>query len=139
MPIRTILNKYGFFVAEVHKVAKKRTYSERDVALIRRAQLIAALSSSHSWQTYRYLRFGGDLDRQKILGEASYAFDGGGWKNISETDVEEVVSTKVPEHAFSMWVFCALPKDERPEWKELFGQLKEEFKDGLEPIERIQD
>ncbi len=138
MPIRTILNKYGFFVAEVRKVAKKRDFTDRDRALVERAKLVAALSSSHSWQTYRYLRFGGDLDRQKILDEASYAFDEG-WRNISETDVEEVVSTKVPEHAFSMWVFCALPKDQRPEYKELFSVLKEEFKDGLEPIERVQD
>lgn len=138
IPIRTILNKYGVFVAEVHKVAKKRVLTERDSALVRRAKLIAALSSSHSWQTYRYLRYGGDLDRTKILEEASYAFNEG-WRNVSETDVEEVVSTRVPEHALSMWVFCALPKDERPEFKELFGMIKEEFKDGLEPIERIQE
>ncbi len=138
MPIRTILNKYGLFVAEVRKVAKKREFSEKDMAVVKRAMLVAALSSSHSWQTHRYLRFGGQLEKEKILDEAKYAF-ADGWKNISETDVEEVTSIPVPEHAMSMWVYYALGRPDRQEYKELFGDMKEEFADGLEPIERIQE
>lgn len=135
MPNRTILNKYGLFVSLVHKVLKKRELERGDLEIINKARLVAALSSNHSWKTYRFLRNSDSFDKESIKEEIRKAYEDG-WKEISENDIKEVMTGQIDEHALSMVLACgALDKDERREYKELLPRLLNDFIDGIEPIE----
>lgn len=101
----------------------------------KKAALIAALSSNHSWKTYKYLHNYGEMDKEAMASEVDYAFREG-WKSISETDVEEVVNSDLNPHFFSMWLFHAFCGDRREECSQIFDKLKKEFAYGLEPLER---
>lgn len=100
----------------------------------RKAALIAAMSSNHSWKTFEYLSEGKNLDRNAIAEETRLALDKG-WMNITERDVEEVMTLDINEYALSMWLFYAVNKDSRQKYKVLYSELKKEFQMGLEPIE----
>lgn len=134
MPNRTILNKYGLFVSNVHKVLKKKTITEQDGDVINKARLIAMLSSRCCWKAGRYLRSGDSFDREAIIDEIKYAFTDG-WKEVSENDIKEVVNSEIDPHAFSMILLYSLDRGNRKEYSELLPKLKEEFVDGMEPIE----
>jgi hypothetical protein len=134
MPNRTILNKYGLFVSQIHKVLKKKWAGDEDLRVINMARLIAALSSNHSWRTYRYLHDNDSFDKDAIRVEMSAAYREG-WRDINENDIKEVLTAPIDEHAFSMVLTCWPEKDERHEFKELFKELQKEFIDGIEPLE----
>ncbi len=138
MSSRSIFNKYELLVAEVRKIAKKHDTNEDDDRIRRKAMLIASLSSNHSWKTYKYLHDGGELDKEAIITEANSAFSEG-WKNITETDVEEIVNSNINEYLFSTWLFYAVEKGQREYFKELLNEMKMEFIDGMEPIERREE
>ncbi len=138
MPSRTSLNRYGLFVSQVHKLTKDREMCKCDSEIRRKAALIAAMSSNHSWRTFEYLSEGRNLDRGAIAEETRLALDKG-WMNVTERDVEEVMTLDVDEYAFSMWLFYAVSKDDRHKYKCLYDELKKEFSMGLEPIENISD
>jgi hypothetical protein len=134
MPNRTILNKYGLFVSQIHKVLKKKETGGEDNKVINMAKLIATLSSNHSWRIFRYLHNGDPFDKDAIRVEISAACREG-WKEINENDLKEVLTVPIEEHAFSMVLTCWPDKDDRREYKELFEELQKEFIDGIEPIE----
>ena len=138
LPSRTSLNRYGLFISEVHKVIKNKDALRLGSKIKDKAALIAAMSSNHSWKTYEYLRAGINFDKEAVAQETKLALDKG-WMNITERDVEEVMTLNINEYAFSMWLFYAMEKDQRQKYKELFTELKKEFALGLEPIEKIMD
>jgi hypothetical protein len=133
MPNRTILNKYGLFVSQVHKVLKKKELGREDAEVINKARLVATLSSNHSWRVYRFLHCGEWFSGDSIKDEIRAAFNEG-WKEISENDVKEVATYLVNDHAVSKVLLC-LDCDQRREYKDLLTQLQKEFVDGIEPIE----
>jgi len=136
MSNRTTSNKYELFINEVRKIAKKKDpLNEEEEKIKKVAMLIAALSSSHSWQTYQYLHGAAEYDKTAIQAEAGSAF-AEGWKAINEVDAEEVVTSEIPEQNFSMWLFFTVPKEERQELKEMLVQIKNDLKDGLETVEK---
>ena len=137
MPNRTILNKFGLFVSQVHKVLKKKELDREDLQIINEARLIAALSSNHCWMSYKFLHNGDSFDKERIREEMNSAFNEG-WKEITENDIKEVVTSEIDEHAFSIILLYSLDKDSRKEYTDLLPELKEEFIDGMEPIENIQ-
>ena len=117
------------------KISAKRDLTNDEDELRKKAGIVAALSSTHSWRTFKYLHNYATIDRDAIIGETAYAFKDG-WKNISETDVEEVVNSSQSPYIFSMWMFYALDEKQKSEFSQLFGKLKKEQEYGLEPIER---
>ncbi len=134
MPNRTILNKYGLFVSQIHKIIKKKGADGDDIRIINMARLVAALSSNHSWRIFRYLHSGDSFDKDAIRVEISAACREG-WREVNENDIKEVLTTPIEEHAFSMVLMCWPERDERKEFAELFEELQEEFIDGIEPLE----
>ncbi len=138
MPSRTSLNKYGLFISEVHKVIKNKDALRLGSKIKDKAALVAAMSSNHSWKTYEYLSAGINFDKEAVSQETKLAIDKG-WMNITERDVEEVMTLNINEYALSMWLFYAMEKEKRQKYKELYGELKKEFVLGLEPIERTVD
>ncbi len=133
---RTVLNRYSLFISDLHKAIKNKEAARQENILRKKAALIAALSSSHSWKTYEYFNDGAQFDKEAIIEEKRCAFEKG-WMEITEDDVEEVISINISEYAFSMWLFYAFGKEEKKEYTLLFDQVKKEFAYGLEPIERV--
>jgi hypothetical protein len=133
MPNRTILNKYGLFVSQVHKVLKKKEHSREDAEVINKARLVATLCSNHSWRVYRFLHCGEWLNSDSMRDEINAAYNEG-WKEISENDVKEVATYLENDHAISKALLC-IDCSKRKEYKELLTQFQKEFVDGIEPIE----
>ncbi len=138
MGSRGIINKYELLVAEIRKISKKHEVDGEEEKIKDMASLVASLSSSHSWKTYKYLHDGGELDKNAIAMEASSAF-GEGWKNVTEKDIEEVVKSNVDEYLLSTWFFYAVPNEKRDYYKGLLEEMKKEYADGIEPIEKSED
>ena len=139
MSNRGIINKYELLVNEVRKVSKKRSLEdEQDKRIKDIASLVASLSSSHSWRTYKYLHDGGDLDKDAIIMEANSAFSAG-WKSITESDIEEVVNSNIDDYLISTWFFYAIEKEKRDYYKSLLEEIKKELVDGIEPIEKKEE
>ncbi len=135
MPNRTILNKFGLFVSQVHKILKKKSLDSDDFKVINEARLVAALSSNHSWRVYRFMHERDTFDRNAIRDEVNAAYNEG-WKEISENDLKEVVTSNLEDHALSQVLSCgALEKNEVKDFKDLLPRLLQEFEDGIEPIE----
>lgn len=133
---RTVLNRYSLFISDLHKAIKNKEAMRSDNILRKKAALIAALSSSHSWKTYEYFNDGAQFDKEAIVNERMNAFERG-WMEITEDDVEEVISINISEYAFCMWLFYTTDGGEKKEYATLFDQVKKEFAYGLEPVERI--
>ncbi len=133
MPNRAAVNKYELFLTEIRKVSKKRDLQEKDKEIKEKAMLIAALSS-RSWKTYRYIHDGAEFDKEAIMNEAQCAFSEG-WKEISEREIEEVVNSDIREDLLSMWSFYVLGKDQRQKFLDMLHNIKNEFVDGIEPLE----
>jgi len=134
MPNRTILNKYGLFVSQIHKVLKKKELERGDAEVINKARLVATLSSNHSWRVFRFLHEGGTFDKYAMRDEIQAAFLEG-WKEINERDVQEVATVPIDEHAFSMVLMCIDEQEGRRAYKYLLPMLQKELIDGIEPIE----
>lgn len=126
------------FVSDLRKSIKNKDSGNAAKVMRAKASLIASFSSSHSWKTYEYLNGGAKLDKEAMLNEKLNAFSQG-WTEITEDDVEEVMSLNISEYAFCMWLFYTMDKEQRKEYTDLFRVLKKEFQYGLEPVERIID
>ncbi len=137
MPNRTVLNKYGLFVLNIHKITKKKEQSREDAKLIDKARLIALLSS-RSWRTHGALA-GNGFDKEAIKSEAQLAFSSG-WIDITEDEIKEVVTANYDELALSNVFYEIFPeKEQRIEFINLFSELRAEFVDGMEPIKRTEE
>ncbi len=135
MPSRNGINKYELLVNDIRRVAKKREIEPHDITLKRIAMLIAAVSSGHSWKTFKYLTGETTFDKYYVSKETEQAFEHG-WKNVRESDVEEVANLLLDEHLFNMWLFYVVKKEDRGEYRNLFSLIKREFADGIDPIEQ---
>ncbi|MCL5100916.1 MAG: hypothetical protein M1122_03115 [Candidatus Marsarchaeota archaeon] len=136
MPGRAVFNNCVFFIANVKKIVNKQHLNNDEFETRKMATIIAALSSNHSWKTYKYLNNYCELDKEAIVAEANKATKDG-WQYITENDVEEVVNANFNEHVFSLWLFYAVDKKEREEYLRVFGKFKKNFEYGLEPMERV--
>ncbi len=127
------------FVNEVKKISNKDNMSLKDAEVAKRATLIAALSSNHSWKTCKYLNNYCELDKDALVAEFEYATSEG-WKRINENDVEEVINCdsnpSFSKHALSMWFYYAISDREREEYSNTFKLMKKELAYGLEPVEK---
>ncbi len=125
------------FVAEVKRISSKKTLNKEEQETMKKAAVVAALASNHSWKTYKYLHNYGSFDKDSLSNEVAYAFENG-WKNINESDVEEVVNSEYNPHVMSMWIFSALDERKRKDFVTFFEKLKKDQEYGLEPLERQQ-
>ncbi|MEM3744762.1 MAG: hypothetical protein QW759_02900 [Candidatus Micrarchaeaceae archaeon] len=138
MPNRNNSTKYELFVNEIRKISKKKELSASEEQMKKMAALVAALSSNHSWKTYNYLHSDAPFERDAIIEETHNAFEEG-WKNISEADMEEVLSGSIADHLFSFWAFNTIANEERRGIINLFSKMKKEFADGIEIIDKKEE
>lgn len=135
IPGRVIFNNCVLFVGEVRKIVGKKNLTEKEIETMKKAALIAALSSNHSWKTYKYLNNYCALDKDALAEEFSYALKEG-WKRITESDVEEVINGEFSPYALSMWFYNAMDDENRSEYNSIFGKMKKQLAYGLEPMEK---
>ena len=126
VPGKAIINNCVHFISEVKRISSKTDLSQSEAEIRKEAALIAALSSNHSWKTYKYLHHSGDLRaRKRRPAEFAYAAKDG-WKNITESDVAEVKNNPPSPHAFSMWLYHTLDDKHRNEYGQLFDKIRKE-------------
>ncbi len=138
MPNRSVLNKYALFTTEVQKLGKKKEISKSEQEIVDRARIFALLSSSHCWHIYRFMH-GEPLNKEAVVDEALHAISES-WKDITEDEIREVMSQKIEEYTFSLLLMnLPIPKEDKMRYKSLLPLIKQEFADGLEPIEREEE
>ena len=140
IPGRVIFNNCVLFVGEVRKITGKRNLSEKELETMKKATLIAALSSNHSWKTSKYLNNYCELDKDALSEEFAMSAKEG-WKSINENDVEEVINGAdrngpFNPFALSMYFYHAMDDHTRKEYTEIFGKMQKELAYGLEPMEK---
>lgn len=123
------------FVGEVRKIVGKRNLTEKEIEVMKKAALIAALSSNHSWKTYKYLNNYSELDKDGLSAEFEAALRDG-WKKITENDVEEVINGEFNPYALSMWFYNAVEEKDRAHYAGIFNNMKKQLAYGLEPMEK---
>ena len=138
MPGRAILNNCVNFVINIRKLSTKRSVAESETDLITRAAIIAALSSNHSWKTYKYLNNLCEIDKEGICAETEYAFREG-WKSISESDVEEVINSNLNSQQLSLWMYYAVSREKRQKLIEVFEKMRKEMAYNLEPLQKVKE
>ncbi len=123
------------FIAEVKRIAAKKKLSKEEMDIMKKAAVVAAISSNHSWKTYKYLHNYCDFDKDAMTAESEVAFNKS-WKEITEADVEEVVNGDYNKHYLSNWMFYALDEKKRKDFSTYFEKLIKDQEHGLEPIEK---
>lgn len=131
IPSKAIINNCVSFIADVKRIATKTDLNQQEAEIKRKAAVIAALSSNHSWKTSKYLQGLSDVDRESFSEEANRAVKSG-WRNINESDVDEVVNGNIKPHLFSMWMFYALDEKQRNEFGQMFNKLRQEQEYNME-------
>jgi hypothetical protein len=123
------------FVGEVRKIVGKMNLTEKEIEVMKKAALIAALSSNHSWKTYKYLNNYSELDKDGLASEFEEAVKDG-WKKITEIDVEEVINGEFNPYVLSTWFYNAIDEKERIGYATTFNNMKKQLAYGLEPMEK---
>jgi len=138
MPNRSVLNKYALFASELQKVRKKKEWSKEEAEIVNKARLFAMLSSGHCWHVYKFMH-GSGFDKEAIANEVKVALEES-WKDVTEDEMKEVITQEIEEHAFStVLIEAPISPEERRMYQELLPKLKQEFADGMEPIENKEE
>lgn len=123
MPIKYNLTKHDIFADKIRKLAQ-RTSSIRpgqrissslsgdEKTLHAAAVLIASFSKSHSWKTANCMANGGVMglgpsEIAEISAEYAAARDSK-WKNIRNTDIQDVAEMNIRDPAFYGWLNYAV-------------------------------
>ena len=138
MPIKYNLTKYYILSTRIKKVSLKKAaivFTADDRTTMIKAILIASFASGHSWQTFRSLTQGLPMRNPEIKKEFADAV-ASKWKSITPFDIVEVSTTNVSDSVFSEWLFFNVEKDFHQEYKDAWSNLKNEFEEDCDVIER---
>ncbi len=141
MPIKYNLTKYDMLFSKIKRILSKKgpkemTKEEKNTMF--EAVLVAAFSSSHSWQTYKAIESGipGVFRAPEIRKEYEEAFLMQ-WKRISPFDINEVASVNMGDNAFSEWMFFNVPKDSQTDVSGAWRSLQKEFNKDCDTTEKV--
>jgi hypothetical protein len=142
MPIKYNLTKYDLLADDIHELAnKKESFSKEEEILRAEATLIASFASSHSWQTHRIITEGNvnQISSSEIKGEYETAKKQK-WKNIRNTDIQEVACKNIRDGLFFTWLSANTEKEKqaRDLYKNAWIRLKEEFDEECDGISAVQ-
>ncbi len=147
MPRKYNLTKYDVLATMIHKLSMKEqglTHGDDDNPNQEHAQLyddetlkaiavlIAAFSSNHSWQTYRYITVHGSSGNSNAIKEEYSEAEKNRWKNVTQYDIGEVANTNLPDNVFSEWLFFNVAKERHDTYRKAWGILKEQFSNQVE-------
>jgi len=87
---------------------------------------------------YKFMH-GSGFDKEAIANEVKVALEES-WKDVTEDEMKEVITQEIEEHAFStVLIEAPISPEERRMYQELLPKLKQEFADGMEPIENKEE
>lgn len=140
MPIKYNLTWADMLSTKIHKTAIKNSPAEGDehkTMLI--GVIVAALSSSHSWQTYKAIKENPTwLSKPEVREEYQNALMEG-WKNITYTDINETAQDKSVENAFDTWLVFNVDKKEHEDYKNAWKSLLEQSANSCDDVKRESD
>jgi hypothetical protein len=140
MPIKYNLTWADMLSTKIHKTAIKSPPAEgedRKTMLI--GVIVAALSSSHSWQTYKAVKENPTwLGKPEVKDEYLKALEDG-WRNITYTDINEIAQDKNVENAFDTWLVFNVEKKEHEDYREAWKYLIEQSANSCDDVKREEE
>jgi signal peptidase I len=141
MPIKYNLTKYDLLFSKIKKISAMKSpkeMSKDERSTMFQAVLVAAFSSSHSWQTYKILTssMSGAFNTPETKKEYEEAF-AAQWKRVSPFDINEVANANINGNVFSEWLFFNVPKETQGDLTNAWKSLQKEFNKDCDTAERI--
>ena len=139
MPIKYNLTRYDTLASKIKKVSLKKSPSEMtkdDFHTMLQAVLIAAFTSGHSWQTYKFISSqDGASKSQEIRKEFTDAFTSK-WRTVSPFDIGEFATTSIPDTTFSEWLTYTVGREHHDGFRKAWGSLCMELSQACDEVER---
>lgn len=138
MPIKYNLTKCDILANEIHKLSLKELkeshsdndsseHEPEDIEIKLMAIIIASLTSSHSWQTYKCIEQQIDgFNAEVIKREHEEAIEER-WKHITPSDISELVNLNISDSVFYRWSFFNVNREEHKYYVKAWKRLKEEM------------
>jgi hypothetical protein len=138
MPIKYNLTKYDMLFSKIKRAAaNKGPLSKDEQKAMRKAVIVAAFTSGHSWQTYKTLTSPTPASFNSAAVKKEYEDSvATNWKNVTPFDIHEVANTNVSDTSFSHWLFFNVGKDHQEEYKGAWMELKSELEEDCDNVER---
>ncbi|MGI0134442.1 MAG: hypothetical protein ACREBW_05745 [Candidatus Micrarchaeaceae archaeon] len=150
MPIKYNLTKHDILADKIRKLAQRTNtikteqkisanLSDEDRTLHATAVLIASFSKSHSWKTANCLPNGGVMgldpsELAEIAAEHDAARDSK-WKNVRNTDIQEVAEMNIRDSAFYGWLnYAVSDKSAYDTYKSAWRSLNKEFEEECDSV-----
>lgn len=140
MPIKYNLTWADMLSTKIHKAAIKNSekLDEEEHISMLIGVIVAALSSAHSWQTYKATKEAPtSLGKQEVKEEYLRALSEG-WKNITYTDISEIAEDSSIENSFGTWLAFNVDKKEHDDYKEAWKTLLEQMKSSCDDVQRTE-
>jgi hypothetical protein len=138
MPLKHNITKHDVLATRIRKLSMKGGATEQapdDIRLFTTAVIIASFSSGLSWKTHNALME--DLSKLKspeVKEEYKSALSGK-WKNISVTDVSEILSKGISDVGFSTWMYFNVDKKHHGMYKDAWESFQKDFLDSCDDLE----
>ncbi len=137
LPIKYNLTKFDILADKIHKLSvngnvekahrKAKTAGKDEDTTKLVAIIVASMSSSYSWQTYKSISMQTDeLNSPQVKAEHEYAVRER-WKHVGAPDISEIASLNISDSVFYRWLFFNVPKKEHESYKHAWVSLKREF------------
>lgn len=150
MPIKYNLTKHDILADKIRKLAQRAntiktgqritaSLAEEEKTLHATAVLIASFSKSHSWKTSNCLSNGGVMglgpsDISEIAAEHAAARESK-WKNVRNTDIQEVAEMNIRDPAFYGWLnYAVADKASYDTYKTAWRNLNREFEEECDNV-----
>jgi len=143
MPIKYNLMNYDIIANNIHKIQAKDdselSDNERRVKTL--GVLIASFSSSFSWQTYKRVIDGGNMTGVQGIKEEFEIARKSNWKQVRNTDVQEVVRTfsTMPkasrDRIFFDWLFLYTDREMHEQLKYAWSELEKDLKSECDSVD----
>ncbi len=139
MPIKYNLTPYDILAYKIHKLSLKELKelhltnskdSENesdDIEIKLMAIIVASLTSSHSWQTYRCIEQHVDTFNSEIIKKEYEEAIAERWKHITPSDISELANLDINDSIFYRWSFFNVKKEDYKKYKQAWKRLKNEI------------
>lgn len=137
MPLKHNVTKYDVLATKIHKISQKQpsdlSKEEKRAAIM--AVLVASLSSSQSWKTHNLIMDGlSNLNSDEVREEHKQAVSTR-WKNITASDISEVLNKGISATAFSTWLFFTADQQHHALYKSVWEEMVKDFMQACDDIE----
>jgi hypothetical protein len=135
MPIKYNLTKHDLLAEEFHDIQKKNPpFDEDDQMRAAKAILIACFSSAHSWRTSNALNGNFSEINSPSLKDEYLNAKKSGWKQVRNTDIQEVSRANIKSGAFNMWLVKVPDRSEHEIYRDAWRELNALFNEACDNV-----